>query len=418
MKNCSYCGAKVLMENSRFCWKCGNKFPELPQNKNSHIVGKEQIVSNMRVQLISIEKNKNFSDICRKNCDLEYRKTCFAIKNLCREPSENPALIATVFNLKVINCDSENYGSLQFSAYDTKAKVFKHGHNGGCSHVENDTWIAHSLPPQSITEFSVFFPEFPQDVGVSKFCVSVPNQTVTFEISEFDPEIRAMFYSPNGDKIEDHEKSAAAAREISNRLDFLEITERSLFIPGIDLTDDEKIIPKIEKEFLEIEKLLDHLTNRERAKYQAMLNQNRGAFQKKMYAATAQIEHLKSFIRYVDQLAEIQPRDFEIWCGEFFEILGYTTTITKYSCDGGIDLFLEKDGEIVAVQCKRFARTVSAPAVQGFLGAMVSAGIQKGIFITTSQFSAGAIAICDANNIVRYDKTRIAKTLKDLNLKP
>ncbi|GAA0406088.1 restriction system protein [Acrocarpospora corrugata] len=66
------------------------------------------------------------------------------------------------------------------------------------------------------------------------------------------------------------------------------------------------------------------------------------------------------------------------------------------SNDGGIDGLIRKDPlglEVVYVQAKRYREdvTVQRPAVQEFVGALHGKQTDRGIFVTTSRFSPGAI---------------------------
>lgn len=63
--------------------------------------------------------------------------------------------------------------------------------------------------------------------------------------------------------------------------------------------------------------------------------------------------------------------------------------------DGGIDGVIDEDRlglDRIYVQAKRYASHVSVgrPEVQGFLGSLVGVGAAKGVFVTTSSFSAPA----------------------------
>jgi restriction system protein len=64
------------------------------------------------------------------------------------------------------------------------------------------------------------------------------------------------------------------------------------------------------------------------------------------------------------------------------------------SGDGGIDGVIDEDRlglDRVYVQAKRYgATTVGRPDVQGFVGSLVGLGASKGVFVTTSTFSAQA----------------------------
>lgn len=65
------------------------------------------------------------------------------------------------------------------------------------------------------------------------------------------------------------------------------------------------------------------------------------------------------------------------------------------SGDGGVDGVIDQDPlglERVYVQAKRYGKdnSVQRPDIQGFVGALHGMGANRGIFITTSQFSSGA----------------------------
>ncbi|MGQ5700717.1 restriction endonuclease [Sandaracinobacteroides sp. A072] len=65
------------------------------------------------------------------------------------------------------------------------------------------------------------------------------------------------------------------------------------------------------------------------------------------------------------------------------------------SGDNGVDGVIDEDRlglDRIYVQAKRYAatNTVQRPEVQGFVGSLVGFGANKGVFVTTSNFSAGA----------------------------
>ncbi len=66
------------------------------------------------------------------------------------------------------------------------------------------------------------------------------------------------------------------------------------------------------------------------------------------------------------------------------------------SGDGGIDGVIQEDKlglDVIYVQAKRWDRDrpVGRPEVQAFVGSLIGVGGKKGVFITTSRFTAGAI---------------------------
>ncbi|MFP5478165.1 MAG: restriction endonuclease [Alphaproteobacteria bacterium] len=115
--------------------------------------------------------------------------------------------------------------------------------------------------------------------------------------------------------------------------------------------------------------------------------------QKEMEAALA--ENLRQ------RLFEMHPIRFERLILDLLKAMGYgagtfgTHQMTKTSGDGGIDGIIHEDAlglDAVYIQAKRYqAETkVGRPAIQQFIGSLTGEGATKGVFVTTSDFSAEA----------------------------
>lgn len=99
--------------------------------------------------------------------------------------------------------------------------------------------------------------------------------------------------------------------------------------------------------------------------------------------------------------------------------------VTKYTNDGGIDGIIKEDilgfGRI-HIQAKRYdeKNTIQRDEIQKFVGALAVAQSNKGVFITTSSFSKGAIEyvanLSNTTNIVLIDGQRLAEYIYDFNL--
>lgn len=87
----------------------------------------------------------------------------------------------------------------------------------------------------------------------------------------------------------------------------------------------------------------------------------------------------------------MHPRLFEQTVASVFADHGYSTQLTAYSNDGGIDVVLcGTQGERVGVQVKRQAAAVEAEQIRAFLGALVLGGYKRGVYVSTSRFRHGA----------------------------
>lgn len=94
---------------------------------------------------------------------------------------------------------------------------------------------------------------------------------------------------------------------------------------------------------------------------------------------------------------------------------------TKASGDEGIDGIIKEDRlglDAIYLQAKRWENQVSRPEVQKFAGALQGQRARKGIFITTSNFSSGAVEFCRNidSKIILIDGAELAKLMIDYNV--
>lgn len=103
----------------------------------------------------------------------------------------------------------------------------------------------------------------------------------------------------------------------------------------------------------------------------------------------------------------LQPRDFELLVIRLLEAMGYGSSgVVEHSGksgDAGIDGIISQDPlglDRIYVQAKRYGvdQTVQRPTIQGFVGALMGAQGDRGVFITTSSFSQGARTEADRVN--------------------
>jgi len=71
--------------------------------------------------------------------------------------------------------------------------------------------------------------------------------------------------------------------------------------------------------------------------------------------------------------------------------------------------------EVVYIQAKRWQNTVGRPEIQKFVGALHGKNARKGIFITTSDFTSGAIQYTEglSDKVVLIDGETLANLMID-----
>lgn len=94
----------------------------------------------------------------------------------------------------------------------------------------------------------------------------------------------------------------------------------------------------------------------------------------------------------LEQLLALSPDQFEEWVGARFGDLGYAVRVIGMEGDHGVDLLVERPGETVAVQCKKYRNwTVGEPVLRDLLGAMQHYGAKRGYLVTTGRVTQPAI---------------------------
>lgn len=124
----------------------------------------------------------------------------------------------------------------------------------------------------------------------------------------------------------------------------------------------------------------------------------------------------------LDTLLKVNPTHFETIVLDLLHKMGYGAKRSDLqrvggSGDGGIDgvISLDKLGlEKVYVQAKRWQNSVGRPEIQGFYGALAGQRATKGVFITTSYYTAQAIEFAQSvERIVLVDGLQLAELMMD-----
>jgi restriction system protein len=121
------------------------------------------------------------------------------------------------------------------------------------------------------------------------------------------------------------------------------------------------------------------------------------------------------------------PVFFEKLVVELLVKMGYGGTVEDAghalgaSGDGGVDGLIKQDRlglDTLYIQAKRWQQNVGEPEIRDFVGALVGKAANKGVFLTTSDFtdSAKAYAVRIPQNLVLLDGKKIADYMIDFNL--
>lgn len=102
---------------------------------------------------------------------------------------------------------------------------------------------------------------------------------------------------------------------------------------------------------------------------------------------------------------------FEERLAGLFVELGYAVTRTRASGDFGADLLLERDGERVVVQAKRYDGAVGIDAVQQVIGATRYYDAARAVVVTNSTCTSAAVALAGAHGVELVERESLAGLL-------
>ena len=107
--------------------------------------------------------------------------------------------------------------------------------------------------------------------------------------------------------------------------------------------------------------------------------------------------------------------EFESYVGEYFKHQGYTVKQSfSQKPDGGIDIWLTKDGELSLVQCKHWkAKKVGIQVLREMYGVMIEHNASKMIIVTSGDFTSEAIAYAQDKRLWLVNGSELVHMIED-----
>jgi len=100
-------------------------------------------------------------------------------------------------------------------------------------------------------------------------------------------------------------------------------------------------------------------------------------------------------------LLSLDPYQFEHLINSLYHEMGYQTTMTQKTRDGGIDIIAEKkdigEREKLLIQCKKQKKDVCVGSVRELLGVKADEKATKGVLVTTAGFTIDADKFANRN---------------------
>ena len=123
---------------------------------------------------------------------------------------------------------------------------------------------------------------------------------------------------------------------------------------------------------------------------------------------------VKPTMVFPSNLNTLSGSDFESFLEKLFRKLGHSVVKTSLTGDQGADLVIEKSGERIAVQAKRYSGVVSNKAVQEVVAAVSYYKCSRAIVVTTSTFTKSALKLAISNKVELWDGRKLKEMMNSL----
>lgn len=125
-------------------------------------------------------------------------------------------------------------------------------------------------------------------------------------------------------------------------------------------------------------------------------------------------KNLQACMKDIDQMS---GTDFEHYLCLLFENLSYEVELTPASGDYGADLLLKKDGNYIAVQAKRYSKTVGVSSVQQVFSAKTYYNANEAWVVTNNTFTKNACALAKKSGVKLIDRQYFMRFVENNGIK-
>jgi restriction system protein len=120
----------------------------------------------------------------------------------------------------------------------------------------------------------------------------------------------------------------------------------------------------------------------------------------------------------ISEIDTMTGAEFESYVSRLLQARGYSTTITRHTGDQGVDILASRNGERVAVQCKRYAKRVSNKAVQEVTAGRIHYKCASAMVVTNSFYTEGARTLAKSTGCELVDRDTLTNWILQFQAKP
>jgi len=366
-------------------------------------------IDDVHVTLKSIERNKLYE--C--NCE-SYEITCELKQKLSTNPSPKH-LVATEALLNIRNTSTEAF-PIETSCWeliDTDGFAYKA--QAMCDALRPPRTVdpnAHErVSAGTQVDVTLLFSELAGNTQIACLTYWRHRELYLLEINKSKRKVLDLVSVRESLRIDPR---SARIEECKDYLDQLQRDVQSRLSKELTRVESEKLEGKITKLVQAIERKLARIKEPDKRLLATLFQDTMANYQQAVESAQKRAEEQKEASQTLERLSKLSPRGFEEFIGDLFEGLGYQrVNIRGGSGDQGVDILAEKDGQRVAIQCKRYKGIVGLHQVRDLIGAMRLEDAQRGLLITTGVFSIQAERMVREAQIEMIDGNKLIEVIAE-----
>ncbi|QOY38535.1 restriction endonuclease [Anaerobacillus isosaccharinicus] len=117
----------------------------------------------------------------------------------------------------------------------------------------------------------------------------------------------------------------------------------------------------------------------------------------------------------INQIDEMDGFQFEYYLDQLFKSHGYKSKVTSSVGDYGADLIVEKNGQKIAIQAKRYSKPVGIKAVQEIAAAVSYYSADQGWVITNNGYTKQAEQMATSTNVKLIARDELVTMMLKMN---
>jgi len=103
--------------------------------------------------------------------------------------------------------------------------------------------------------------------------------------------------------------------------------------------------------------------------------------------------------------------EFEEYVGRLFQEFDFSVIVTPKTHDFGCDVILEKNGDRIGIQTKRFEGKVSLRAVQEIVASLKKYDARIGVVVSNSKYTKNARQLAKINDVVMINRNALLRLI-------